>query len=1583
MNKNRIYQFFIFIILLTSGLGVSIAHAAEPAIADYTSYPLFMSSEVAPNILVIMDNSGSMNYPAYGEFQGAGNLVTGDNYACGNIDVPISQSEDDAEEYSGAGNATYYNNSDLDLGNFSLTTSSDPLVYDTGSSSSYVGLRFAVSIPRNATITNAYIEFEANATSSYTSTNATTGDTYTYGTPPADTDFVISVEDTDDAIIYDASANNIVNRDYAASVAWNDVPHWTAGTKYQTPELKSLIQQIVDRAGWVPGSSIAFKITGTGKRDARAYDYGDNTHGPVLHVEFSGCQQYYGYFDPTSNYTYASSIFSRDANGAWSGNFLNWLTMRRVDVGRKVLMGGLANPRTTTGTQKLTGENSPSNRAYEKEYDGTGTTEITPFTSGNYTYYVDGGNFTVYNGSGVSQGTYSIVVEKIATEEPNDFADLDGNGLTTVGVLQRKGDKARWGNLWFNNNGRDTVNNGNGGVVSNPIADGISENFINDFQNTAADTWTPLAEAYYTAVKYFKQEAIDGTLNYSNNAGTTLNDPFDGSAYCAKNFVLLITDGASTMDGVLPTDVKDYADASDNGNAATNDFLNTTANTTTCSESDLTGCEYGSAGTDYLKDVALWARTHDIRTDIQDFQDIVLFTVYAFGQEDSARELLKQAAKNGGFIDRDGDGLPSGLVTDSPEDRLEWDENSDGLPDTYFEASDGAELQKALDKAIREILERSASGTAASVLATNSEGEGNLVQAYFRPSFSTTIENNPNSMDVTWSGYLQSLWVDSCGNLREDANGNQTLDTGDGMSNPVVGADIDPIIEYVFDDATSNTKIRRYKAHPNYDDPYYCDYSGTVDDYCTANSIAATGCYEDIPLDAISPLFEAGRLLALAEPEERKIFTYIDDDADGVVDETTYGAFDSSDEVISFSKNNVSALTPYLGVINGSTADGFDYLGSDHASRLDNLIDYVRGVDFFDGDKNPIMRNRTTNEIDGSDHVWKLGDIVHSTPVSVSKPTDNYHIIYSDQSYQTYLDAVKNRETVVYVGANDGMLHAFTSGTYDSAAGAYSDPADMTVSVTDATGTVNLTVDMSLGSELWAYIPQTLLPHLKFLADPDYTHVYYVDMKPKVFDAKILPPNSHYSSGTDATSWGTFLIVGLNLGGKRIWTNEFDTSGDGTVDAGDSPRYFDPTYICMDITEPRNPVLMWERSYSGLNLSQSSPAIVKVGEEWFAVFGSGPTTYDGTSTETGKIFVVNLKTGAPYTTGSDDWLFELSEDFAFMSSPTSLDKNLNYNVDAIYIGETYCQSADCISPKQFEGKIYKIPVYCDPCDWNTTLSNPDPVYEDDPTAWLSPTVLYEATAPFTAPTALSVDPDENGWVYVGTGRYLREADKTTQNQEYMLGIKDPFYNEDYNGTYYHNFASSKTLTINNLFDASDIAVTTAGYAFIESTGGPYGGNLSSAGFSNVVDDAGAMDGWLRELEVSAGPSERVVSKSSVLGGIVLTPTFTPNGDVCGFGGTTSFYGLYYETGTGYTKHVFEWDGSTITYGSKDYEKVNVKLSTASIGAPPPAVGIHVGRQGGTTGARAFLQLSTGEIADIDIDTALPLKSALTNWILNP
>ena len=85
---------------------------------------------------------------------------------------------------------------------------------------------------------------------------------------------------------------------------------------------------------------------------------------------------------------------------------------------------------------------------------------------------------------------------------------------------------------------------------------------------------------------------------------------------------------------------------------------------------------------------------------------------------------------------------------------------------------------------------------------------------------------------------------------------------------------------------------------------------------------------------------------------------------------------------------------------------------------------------------------------------------------------------------------------MVYVGANDGMLHAFNGGFWNESTQSFS------VASPDGSAT-----EHPLGSELWAYVPFNLLSHLKWLVEEDYPHVYYVDGPPKVFDARIFNEN--------------------------------------------------------------------------------------------------------------------------------------------------------------------------------------------------------------------------------------------------------------------------------------------------------------------------------------------------------------------------------------------------------------------------------------------------------------------------------------------
>ena len=285
---------------------------------------------------------------------------------------------------------------------------------------------------------------------------------------------------------------------------------------------------------------------------------------------------YYGYFEPYKKYSYSSNLFIRDASGSWDGNFLNWMCMRRVDVARRVLVGGKCLSRTGGGASQVEGSTS-SGYPFIKTYDDT--TSVTPFSSGTTkTYTIEDSYFKV---DGVN---YTIKVQKDSSyaDEASNF--VDGN---IAGVLQKVGSRARWGNEWFN---EGTGNFGSGGTVVSTVGTNMTS-LVTDIQNTVCNTWTPLAESYYVAMQYFKQQAADVSLDYPNGAAPCANlsdDPYyNGSEFveCADAFVILLTDGASTMDMMIPASYKNYSDSYDT-------FVTT-------------GAVYTSSGSDYLKDIAL------------------------------------------------------------------------------------------------------------------------------------------------------------------------------------------------------------------------------------------------------------------------------------------------------------------------------------------------------------------------------------------------------------------------------------------------------------------------------------------------------------------------------------------------------------------------------------------------------------------------------------------------------------------------------------------------------------------------------------------------------------------------------------------------------------------------------------------------------------------------------------------------------------------------------------------------------------------------------------------------------------------
>ena len=407
---------------------------------------------------------------------------------------------------------------------------------------------------------------------------------------------------------------------------------------------------------------------------------------------------------------------------------------------------------------------------------------------------------------------------------------------------------------------------------------------------------------------------------------------------------------------------------------------------------------------------------------------------------------------------------------------------------------------------------------------------------------------------MTWVGGLHALFLDDALNLREDSNSNGILD----------GADT--VINLFYDG--ENTVVQRVN---------------------TDGSIAAT-----VPFSQIEPIWDAkdwlGRLTDAQVVNQRiygntvgrHIFTWIDqDEADGSGGPD--GEVDSN-EVVDFLKETVVDNNRYR------------ILGVDTAAEGESLVNYIRGSELEPG-----KRSRTVRfDGDVQTSVWRLGDIVHGSPVIVGRPGDGYDIDYRDVSYTEFRNQYLERRQVVYAGGNDGMLHAFNAGFYEQGSSEFATAATDPVTGADL-------AEYDLGAELWAYIPRNLLPHLRWLAETNYPHVFYVDGEPRVYDANIFTPDATHPGG-----WGTILVVGFRFGGGDI---SLDLDADGTNDFTSRSAY-----VILDITDPEQPpTLLAEITDPNLGYTTSVPTLVKgriddltTGDynddedAWYLVFGSGP-----------------------------------------------------------------------------------------------------------------------------------------------------------------------------------------------------------------------------------------------------------------------------------------------------------------------------------------------------------------------------------------
>ena len=431
----------------------------------------------------------------------------------------------------------------------------------------------------------------------------------------------------------------------------------------------------------------------------------------------------------------------------------------------------------------------------------------------------------------------------------------------------------------------------------------------------------------------------------------------------------------------------------------------------------------------------------------------------------------------------------------------------------------------------------------------------------------------------------------------------------------------------------------------------------------------------------------ATKLDNLADYNTRNIFSFNDSTKQGIV----------------FNKTNIDLAPSLLADLQA---------GPEGNSGVDNLINYLKGDQ---------VTNIGTESTNYRARASRLGDLVNSTVVYVGTPELNWPDYDSADSVsfggngtgQNYSD-YKNtsRAAMLYVGANDGMLHGF--------------------SATD-------------GEEKMAYIPSLVASSatekgLHYLANTDYQHRFYVDSTPTVSDV-------YYNS-----EWHTVLISGLRSGGKGLFALDIT----------------DPTKFDATDASNANTLSLWEFGSdddADFGYSYSEPTVAKMANgEWAVIVGNG---YNNTGDGNAKLFILYIDEGLDGTWSASDYE-EIDTGVGAdssgipngLSTPRAVDLDGDSVVDRIYAGDLqgnmWAFDVSSSNTNQWKvahktGNTYK-PLFTA----KDANGKPQPI----------------TTAPIIADNTNTASGVPDILVFFGTGKYIEETDKTSTDLMSYYGVLD-------------------------------------------------------------------------------------------------------------------------------------------------------------------------------------------------------------------
>ncbi len=362
-----------------------------------------------------------------------------------------------------------------------------------------------------------------------------------------------------------------------------------------------------------------------------------------------------------------------------------------------------------------------------------------------------------------------------------------------------------------------------------------------------------------------------------------------------------------------------------------------------------------------------------------------------------------------------------------------------------------------------------------------------------------------------------------------------------------------------------------------------------------------------------------------------------------------------------------------------------------------NVLNYVRGDQSNESASG--FRPRT----------YTLGDITNSKPAVISAPAYPYSDSPLNPGYASFVSANSSRAPVIYVGSNDGMLHAFNG------------------SMTSTTG----------GKELFAYVPSFLLNSnvdpvgnpsgLASLVVSPLQHHFMVDAQPTVIDVDFARTRASGAAPASsvASDWHTILVSGLGKGGQGFFALDVTN----------------PSAITTEATLASK--VLWEASPAHMGYSYGTPLVVKTARYgWVVVLTSGYGNDDGK----GYIYLLSPKDGTVYET--------IPTNVGSIASPAGLafvsgyiNNYADYTADSLYAGDLL-------------GNV-----------WRVDLTNASSSASVQKFATLADSASN--AQPITTEPVIATDPSTGmRYVFVGTGRLLADTDLVTSKQQTFYAFSD-------------------------------------------------------------------------------------------------------------------------------------------------------------------------------------------------------------------